>query len=232
MTAHYGELDNGDQIIWMLIIQIFILVVGNLLHNLNAFNNDQNVKKNGITVTGVIALTFGLSSLLLVLFPLIRKVFYLIINGIISLFTFLLAPFFNWVETIEPEQKDGEIEQQDWEDRGQEKQEYTTLDSEPVITSEHILVVFLMLVAIIILIVVFKNREQLLSKINFNKDQGDLVSNSSRQMIEGYGEGKRLLKRRIMIFGRLFISWKSGQLIMSWGVISMNQLKTGLEDMS
>lgn len=93
MTAHYGELDNGDQIIWMLIIQIFILVVGNLLHNLNAFNNDQNVKKNGITVTGVIALTFGLSSLLLVLFPLIRKVFYLIINGIISLFTFLLAPF-------------------------------------------------------------------------------------------------------------------------------------------
>lgn len=180
LTAHYGQLPNVNVLVWMLIVQVLFLVIGRLVYNLDLKFGDQVLTKKIQTTLVILLITFGLASIVQLIFPMIRNVFYLVVNSVISVLMFLLSPIFNWAESIEPAEKEGEIEESDWERNQEGQEEYTPLDGEMMITSEHLLIASLIIIAVIIVVLILKNKDQLLSKIQFHKETSDLVLESSR----------------------------------------------------
>lgn len=179
-TGHYNGLENSNSIVILLVIQLIILIIGRLLHNLNAVKELQNTSKKIWTVIGVSAITLGAAGLVFVTFPLIRSVYYFVVNSIISGFVFLLSPILNYLENIEPPEGEGEVQESDTDGEGRMEDQFRDLESEPLITSEHILIAFIILVATIVLIILFRNKNKLLKNISFVKSQNDLVTESGR----------------------------------------------------
>ncbi|GEL78806.1 DUF4129 domain-containing protein [Tenuibacillus multivorans] len=176
VTGIYQDHPKADGILLMLIIQLAILLLGKLLYHLTLDEDgilDQRNKKM-ITILGIATVIFGSAFLVLLLTPIVRQIYYSTIQGVVSGVLFILNPIFNYLESLEK----NEIEMEEGDEGAGElpprPQESVNMENtEQVITSEHLLIIFLTIAIIIIVMILFKFRHKLLQGVKRQKVEDD-----------------------------------------------------------
>ncbi|TFB22098.1 hypothetical protein E3U55_07290 [Filobacillus milosensis] len=180
----YQHSEYADGIVLMLVIQLSVLFVGKLIFHL--FSQEGNsLKKRLYTFAFLIFLLFGGATLIYSAYPILRNIYYTAIHGVIGLFVTILRPLFKYVETIEPKEAEEEDEQEIEQGTGERPEDsLTERASEPVITSEHLMIAFFVVVTIILILIIYKKRHTLMKSVKLsdrNNDDFASTSNLTRE---------------------------------------------------
>ncbi|RPF50161.1 hypothetical protein [Aquisalibacillus elongatus] len=179
VSGIYGGLHQVNIIVYLFLTQLLLMYLGKMIHNLSQ-EKGTGFKKKLYTVISVGFVTFGSAALIFALFPLFRTIYNVVTSFLLNSFIFLLSPFFEWIENIETDSESEEVIQQEEGSREEEESFVPNEAGETIITSEHLLYGFIVLVVIFIIVLLYKFRKNLMQNINITKDDDEYDVESSR----------------------------------------------------